>query len=416
MVPDDIKAEFAAGKIYKDGYFEIGCIKDYMYYHGDKFGNNKFSYEIGAISHVSIIFPLDYVPKSDQKPMTVAYCYSMCRQLSSISFFGIMNGKDCYCTPYVKAMAGDDSTCTQPCEGDKGAMCGSATKSTVFQMHSCDDTAVSLQGAMTSAGTLITKLDDLSTPVKEAGEMVDKTAAAMKDAFGKVGDPEVSNLFQESLSVGSSLKMLAGKCSKLKTTMQGTSSEATTIEAEDLTVSANADKADAIMATIEGEKASAEMCIADMTRMMKTVAPAYEGGMENTTNASAQYYPIMYFVNKDFVDSPTSCSGKLLATYVGVSKDECAASCDGTSLAGCMGFFYVPKEAATPEPKVPNSFCFTFSAITSIQYYKADCAEKAASMCYGKFSKLEGTSPLDKTRGQKAVSADSRCMPGPTTS
>lgn len=53
--------------VLKDGYSHIGCFKDYMLEHGDKFGDNKHEYEIGQASNVSIVRYADVVPKEDQK-------------------------------------------------------------------------------------------------------------------------------------------------------------------------------------------------------------------------------------------------------------------------------------------------------------------------------------------------------------
>merc|ERR1719478_1096474 len=37
-------------KVLKDGFLEVDCVKDYMYYRGDKFGDNKHDYKLGPVS------------------------------------------------------------------------------------------------------------------------------------------------------------------------------------------------------------------------------------------------------------------------------------------------------------------------------------------------------------------------------
>lgn len=56
--------------VLKDGFMLTNCIKDNMYYHGDKFGDNKFDYKLGPVSNVSIVHYDLVVAKEDQKQMT----------------------------------------------------------------------------------------------------------------------------------------------------------------------------------------------------------------------------------------------------------------------------------------------------------------------------------------------------------
>jgi len=124
-----------------DGFRLVGCMKDSMHLHGDKFGDGKFSYELGDVSNVSIVNYDNHVAKEDRKPMTHAVCYAFCRSIKEMSFFGLTHGRDCYCTPFFKEIAGDSSMCDAVCEGDTSIMCGGMSKSSIFEMHACDDTA-----------------------------------------------------------------------------------------------------------------------------------------------------------------------------------------------------------------------------------------------------------------------------------
>merc|ERR1719235_2037167 len=95
--------------VLKDGYYYVDCFKDHMYYFGDKFGDHKYDYALGGVSNVSIVNYDDMVPKQDQEPMTQATCFAFCRTVPDMGFFGISNGRSCYCMPYLKQMAGDSS-------------------------------------------------------------------------------------------------------------------------------------------------------------------------------------------------------------------------------------------------------------------------------------------------------------------
>jgi hypothetical protein len=46
-----------------DGFLLVDCVKDYMYYRGDKFGDNKYDYKLGPVSNVSIVHYDAFVAK-----------------------------------------------------------------------------------------------------------------------------------------------------------------------------------------------------------------------------------------------------------------------------------------------------------------------------------------------------------------
>merc|ERR1719169_267752 len=78
--------------VLKDGFLEVDCVKDYMYYRGDKFGDNKYDYKLEPTSNVSIVHYEDYVAKEDRQEMTQTVCFEFCRTVPNMGFFGIVNG------------------------------------------------------------------------------------------------------------------------------------------------------------------------------------------------------------------------------------------------------------------------------------------------------------------------------------
>merc|ERR1711907_854282 len=71
----------------------------------------------------------------------------------------------------------------------------------------------------------------------------------------------------------------------------------------------------------------------------------------------------MYFVDKEFVDMPSTCGGDTLKKpIITESAQDCAGACDVEGNA-CAGFSYVnvkgPKEA----------LCFLFTKFKSVAYY-----------------------------------------------
>jgi hypothetical protein len=51
------------------------------------------------------------VAKEDQQDMSPTVCYNFCRSLGEgFNYFGLNNGRRCFCTPYYKAKAGERNT------------------------------------------------------------------------------------------------------------------------------------------------------------------------------------------------------------------------------------------------------------------------------------------------------------------
>merc|ERR1719329_1970084 len=184
MTPDQIQP---FERVLNDGYMPLGCIKDRMYEHGDKFGNNKFSYEYEHTGNVSIVHYADHVPKEDREKMTTTVCFNFCRTIPGMYAFGIVNGNDCYCTPFVKAIASDDSTCDVVCEGDTKSMCGSPTKANVFNMHHCDNTA----------SNLIEAADEALVFERFIGPMVEEINGTVLATMQGAGE-HLQNLFSQT--------------------------------------------------------------------------------------------------------------------------------------------------------------------------------------------------------------------------
>merc|ERR1719198_1478101 len=76
-----------------------------------------------------------------------------------------------------------------------------------------------------------------------------------------------------------------------------------------------------------------------------------------------QYYPIMYFVDKEFDEMPSTCGGDVLKKpIVAEGAQACAAACSAEGIA-CAGFSYVSLSGS--QEKV----CFMFSKFKSVTYY-----------------------------------------------
>merc|ERR1719265_347832 len=101
-----VNGEPTAERVFKDGYAEVGCYKDSMPEFSDKFGNNKDQYK--SQSDVSVVWYKQHVLKEKVEKMSPRVCYTFCRTVPHMVYFGIWNG-DCYYEPYFKPMASGSS-------------------------------------------------------------------------------------------------------------------------------------------------------------------------------------------------------------------------------------------------------------------------------------------------------------------
>merc|ERR1719194_94505 len=99
--------------------------------------------------------------------MTPTVCFEFCRTVPNMGFFGIVNGRGCYCTPYFTPMESDSSQCDAVCEGDKTQMCGGKSKSWLFAMHMCDSTADDLSTSTGKASSMKASMDTKSNLAKK---------------------------------------------------------------------------------------------------------------------------------------------------------------------------------------------------------------------------------------------------------
>jgi len=393
-------------KVFKDGFYQVECAKDELFVHGDKHGDGKYSYKLGEVSNVSIVHYTEMVKKEDRHPMTHEICFEFCRTVPDMVFFGIIHGRDCYCAPYYKPMAGDSSDCDAVCDGDNTQMCGGALKSSIFEMHECADTAVQLSeagdkaaAAEKSLSAIVGKAEDLS------GEM-QGSAEAFQKAFGDAGDPVAADLMQSAKVFAGELLHSAEDEAKVATALQEAAKEADGVT--ELTTLKQVSEAEGITAKMKELTTSADKGVEALEELVHLASPEFK----DTMNASKQYYPLMYFVDKDFTGVPSTCGGDMLMKPItNATFDTCAMACDA-EVHNCVGFSFFA-----------SKLCFLFSKFTTVTYYTA-CStsflQKAPTMdeqvtCVAKLEDFEGTSvkpnPSGKCKGclKKATKA-ARCF------
>jgi len=362
--------------VLKDGFLEVDCVKDYMYYRGDKFGDNKHDYKLGPVSDVSIVHYAAHVKKEDQVDMTQKVCFEFCRTVPNMGFFGLVNGRGCYCTPYFKPMESDSTQCDAVCEGANTLMCGGKSKSSIFAMHMCDSTGDDVAARSATAGSLKASMDAKVKNAKGLSTNMQDRSAALQKTFGAVGDSGATGLMQTAKQSAGTLVHAAEDAEATAAVLGDLVKDAAALK--DFTNPATVTKAERNMESIDETVAEGEEVTDELDKLVAVAS------VKDVAGAAKQYYPVMYFVDKEFENNPTTCSGDAVSgPSVGATEDGCAASCDA-SIHSCVGYQYFEDG--------DNSLCFLFSKFsTGFHYTGCKKGPSAAAKCMAKLSKFEGT-------------------------
>jgi len=366
--PEDQKGY---GTVMKDGFYEVACVKDYMYHHGDKVGANKHEYEIGSSSGVSIVHYSMLVPKEDQSAMTAEVCFEFCRTVPDMLFFGLTAGRECYCEPFYKPMAGDSSQCDAVCEGAPTTMCGGMKKSSIYQMHFCDSTADDLASAAGKVEDFIGK-SKYFNEVALASEDLQSVADQGQASFGNAGDTVMSDLMQTAKVFAGDLEKAANEGNKIGEDLATLADEAAALDGADFTDPAKMKEAEVLMKKMEETLVEAEAGTDKALDLHElAVGLEFEDGEPKKVEGEPlkQYHPIMYFVDREYESMPSTCGGETLKKPILASDaQQCAAACGAEGIA-CAGFSYVSLKSAD------NKVCFLFSKFKSVTYY-TECGSK----------------------------------------
>jgi len=389
MTPDTI-TPFT--NVYMDGYYDVDCADDYMFLHGDKFGDNKYEYELGENSNVSIVHYNAHVVAEDREPISPDVCFRFCRSVPEMSYFGIRNGNSCYCAPYYRSVEGDDSMCDVVCEGDGMRTCGSKTKSTIFAMHSCQNSADLLTDAAGKMAPVHTDVDTHNSDLDAIAGGMQSAAAAYQAMFSAKGDPVAADLMQAAKVRAGELAAVVVDGNKLITKMNdvaGKVAPGSPLMGADFSDAAKLEEAEGVLENFESLTADGIAADEDLQSHLDEAAPAVA-----PASVAEQYYSVMYFVDKKEVDMPSTCGGTSSHTPLVGNLSTCAAACDA-DIHECVGFSYFPKAGSLT---AEQGLCFLFSHFKTATYYTQCGSASSAAVdpkevkCMAKFSKFEGTS------------------------
>jgi len=222
-------------KVHADGYFHVRCVADEMNLKADLHSDNKFDYANKA--NVSIIRSKDTLDREKQFPMTPKVCFEFCRTVPGMLFFGLIYGRECYCTPYfTPTTAKGNGVCDLPCEGDAGSTCGGNGMSDMYEMHFCDDTAEKLDEQIAKAKNATMKTESLSDHTGEAGESMEGAANEMMTAAAEGGDMATNDLGQQAKGFTSEVVHSAATADKAAEKLDEARLEAEKLVGKDFTI------------------------------------------------------------------------------------------------------------------------------------------------------------------------------------
>jgi len=122
-------------------------------------------------------------------------------------------------------------------------------------------------------------------------------------------------------------------------------------------------EAERIMEKVDEDE---EEAVKRSTALGKVITLAHPGHEE--LGSAMQYYPMMYFVDKKYTETMTTCKGPMVdKPIVGESIDGCASACDA-EIHNCVGFMYY----GTGD----NSLCYLYSGFKTAMYWTGCDAPK----------------------------------------
>lgn len=370
-------------RVFKDGFYQVRCTHDLMYWQQDKYSYGKFRYMEDA-ANLSIVMYREMIVDSEWKAMTPIVCFEFCRTIPDMVFFGLIEGRECYCTPYYKPPTkpqGMEDNCDIPCEGDPTTMCGGRKKSLVFEMHFCADTTGALKESAMVADEMLSYMYDTAFIGAELTANLLDSGKLLKEYAGMSGLPSVSEMGVAAEAAGMDIikTTVAAGCLDGYREMIAVYKEADTMQSLDFTLSKNLQKADDARAKMKELSLFLDMCTMKLEEFLVQVYPLFheftelEGeedlkkAHDEYATAFEQYYPLLYVIDKESAPKMSTCEGDVIGKPAVLTMPECAAACNSLVYpAKCMGYQFF---------KLGNSdelgpICFLFSQIKSVTSYE----------------------------------------------
>lgn len=411
----------------KDGFFEVGCFMDSMTVSGDKFGNEADKYK--SLSDNSIVRYEEIVLKDEQKEMTPTICFEFCRTLPDMVYFGINNGRHCYCTPFFKPQPADESNCDVGCAGEPSAMCGNVDKSTIFEMHLCDDTRGNLQQAREDSKVALDFFYEMAVVASDLGKKMTDAGLALEKAAGDAGAPKAADNGMSAKKASKPLTQGYQEFDKQYEDLLMAYKIGNDLKTADFT---KADKATEAEHATKAMKENHPIVFKAAKAMYAAVKLAYPpiatllGDEPDKGDAIAEYLAkpddggfdyrlAAYALDTTFPPMLSTCTGTIIGSpIVGMDLVSCSKACSATVYPSkCLAFSYYMVDG--------KDLCFMLADIETFTTF--DCGDNScvppkrgrptktcapSSLCYVKMSEV-ATGYAPKAKWTKAK----RCFGSP---
>jgi len=346
--------------ILKDGFWDVGCKSDQMVQTGDKFGDSKVDYAETHSASTSIVWYNVVVERDNQKSMTPQVCFDFCRTVADMSFFGLIYGRDCYCSHYYKQTIGD-GVCDLPCEGGNG-ICGGQSMSSLYQMHSCEGGFAQEMQDLFDDGEEM--LGSLSLSAKET-MAVGNAMQTAGESLEALAEGAASPLAQEAKVAAGPVVHAADDLLDLVGEFTNAGSEFTALNLEGDLDFETRKKAEDLKKEGSSLMDAGDQALAAADDWVKRTNPK-----SDEEGVGATFVPVMRQVDVEFEGKQVICNGELTgAPKIGMSYDECASACDNevpkSNSAYCIGFQYFTFPDADP-------LCFLYSELLELTTYSCD--------------------------------------------
>jgi len=347
-----------ANNVYKDGYWSVGCKGDAMIKIGDKFGNGKFKYDIGRVANTSVVRYDMVVERDSQESMTPKVCFEFCRTVPNMNFFGLINGRDCYCEHYYQTTTGE-GTCELPCEGDSASICGGGDMSSLYQMHVCaGGLAQDVSALQDSSDEVYDALDDDYEATLEVAEGMQ----ASGDKLESYAEGSASDYAQQAKVAAGPLSRADESLADLMGKFDENQQEFPPLDQE-ISFEERKKVEEWMEVTTETMDAS-EQALAAAKELVEESNPQAEA-----EEAGSTFVPVLRQLGDKFGDNDQAvCAGTVTGLpKVGLTYDQCAHACDTeapkSSDAYCWAFQYFSFPDAEP-------LCFLLSDLAELTSYK----------------------------------------------
>jgi len=401
-----VTAKSEEAEVRKDGFQLVKCVNEGMHVTSDnQSGQGQKRYSPG-FANVSVIWYDKTVAKEEREEMTPTVCFNFCRIQKRMGFFGLLNGRDCYCTPYFQAVAGnEDEDCDIPCDGDKTQICGGRTKSSVYSMHFCNDIEDDAERAFDLADKNAARLESLEE-YNRCARRLEEQAKDQQQIANHFGAHVISNQFQLAKVEAQRLKELDRESSSFRDELEMLSAEpkGTAIEKQEgaeaqvIQLQGWANRASEFYK--EAKEEFAATCDAPPPN------PEVEAEFDNAEDCHAgEYCKVEYYTESKGSEAST-CEGDLIGHPRFVTHHECGLKCQETIFPErCESFgFFEPLEKSGKGGS--SGICLLFSNVKKIHLFF--CKEKNAFLqdkapkheapthCYLRLSDSKGFKPEEK--------------------